>query len=517
MPVYPIASHQTPAKLKPLNSRNHNASHASRIYYRGLVGVLMSLPVLIGGFASNGAPDLESMGLETESVKLGRFTSTVRATGDIRTYNPSIVSNDCRARERRVIELTPEGLWVDAGEIICVLDTTDLQIKLDLQRVALIRAKAGVSAAKSSESLQDLVNSRRLSTRRYRDVVARGQLHAYEQAEAGAEIERLEGDVQLKKKTLQSIQEEFASTQNSTALGYRSTAALMAVDAKRRNAQITLENATGKLNLAKEFEQPRTFLELQSGAENARQELDRATLQNKLSLKVTELRTLETQRRLAIIQNQVDHTTAAIAGCTIRAPKAGEVVYCHNRDRGRCIEVGQFVYYRQDLIRISDRSRLIVAARVIDRQAHELQEKQPVEFHVQTNPDQAFRGTLIWIAPMASTPVSYLPYDRYYDVEISVDPDQEGFTSLPLGATVVAEIFVDDRIGVVQVPVKGVLNHHGDYAVLVKAPDGLSVSAIQLGANNETNVEITSGLDSGEIVVIGDQQTLRKLADSITR
>ena len=503
--------------MKQLNTRNHNASHASRIFYRGLVGVLLFLPVATGGFVSNGAPDLESIGLATESVKLGRFNRTVRAVGDIRTYNPSIVSNDCRASERRVIELVPEGSWVDAGEIICVLDTADLQIRLDLQRVALIRAKAGVAAAKSSESLQSFANSRRLSTRRYRDVVARGQLHAYEQAVAADEIEGLDGDVQLKKEILQSIQEEFESTQNSTALGYRSTAALMAVDAKRRNAQIVLENATRKLNLAKDYEQPRALLELKSDAENARQEFGRATLQNKLSLKMSELRTLETHRRLEIVQNQVDKTTDAIARCTMRAPKAGEVVYCHRRDRGRYVEIGQFVYYQQDLIRISDRSRLIVAARVIDRQAHELQEKQPVEFHVQSNPDQSFRGTLTWIAPMPSTPVSYLPHDRHYDVEISVDPDQEGFTSLPLGASVVAEIFVDDRIGVVQVPVQAVFNHHGDYAVLVKEPDGLSVRAIELGANNETNVEIADGLEPGEIVVIGDQQPLRKLADSFTR
>lgn len=502
--------------MNRLNSRNHNASHASRIFYRGLVGVLLFLPVAIGGFVSTGAPDLESIGLTTESVKLGRFTSTVRATGDIRTYDPSIVSNDCRANERRVIEIVPEGTWVEAGEIICVLDTTDLQIKLDLQRVALIRAEAGVSTAKSSESLQGLVNSRRLSTRRYRDVVAQGQLHAYEQAEAANEIKRLEGDVQLKKEILQSIREEFESTQNSTALGYRNTAALMAVDAKLRNAQTVFENATGTLNLAKEFEQPRDLLELQSDAENARQELDRAILQNKLSLKVTELRTLEAQRRLAIIQNQVERTTAAIACCTMRAPKAGEVLYCHRRDRGRYIEIGQFVYYRQDLIRISDRSRLMVAANVIERQAHELREKQPVEFHVQTNPDQTFRGVLEWIAPMPSASVSYLPYDRHYDVEISVDPDQEGFSSLPLGATVVAEVFVDDRTDVVQVPVKAVFNYHGDYAVLVKTPDGLSIRAIQLGANNDTNVEIKSGLDPGEIVVIGDQQPIRKLADSLT-
>ena len=57
------------------------------------------------------------------------------------------------------------------------------------------------------------------------------------------------------------------------------------------------------------------------------------------------------------------------------------------------IEVGEFAYYSQELIRVSDRSRLIVFARVIDRQAHELHKNQAVEFRVSSNPDNIERNT----------------------------------------------------------------------------------------------------------------------------
>ena len=139
------------------------------------------------------------------------------------------------------------------------------------------------------------------------------------------------------------------------------------------------------------------------------------------------------------------------------------------------IEVGEFAYYSQELIRVSDRSRLIVFARVIDRQAHELHKNQAVEFRVSSNPDHMLKGTLAWIAAMPPPPSPYQPYDRYQDVEISIDPDQDGFDSLPLGSTVVAEIFVDNRLDVIQVPVKAVFNHHGDYAVLIKTKNGLGL------------------------------------------
>jgi HlyD family secretion protein len=503
--------------MKQQTHPKQNAAQARRISYCGLVCALLFIPVAIGGFATNGAPDLESMGLVTESVKQERFIKSIQAFGDIRTYNPVTIKNDCLSRERRILELIPEGSYVEADEIVCVLDTSDLQARLDLYTITLIRAKAGLATAIISESLQGFVNSRRLSTRRYRDAIASGQLHAYEQAEAATEIERLEGDVRLKEEILQTVKEEFESTHKFTALGYRNSATLMAVEAKQSNARTALENAKGTLKLAKEFQQPRDLIEFQGEAENARKELARAALQNKLSLKVIELKTLEMQRRLSIVQKQVDQTIQAIESCTLRAPKAGEIVYCHNRERGRLIDIGQFAYYKQDLIRVSNRSRLIVTARVSDRQAHELRENQPVEFRVQSNPDQTFQGTLAWISARSSTPSRYQPYERYHDVEISVDQNQDGFDSLPLGSTVVAEIFVDDRLDVFQVPVNAVFNHHGAYAVLAKTQSVPCVRVVELGANNESTVEILSGLNSSENVVTGDQQTLQKLADSVTR
>ena len=505
---------------RPMKQPTHPKQHAAqarRIYYCGLVGALLFIPVAIGGFATNSQPDLASMGLAPENVKLEKFTKSVSAFGDIRAYAPVIIKNECLSRERRILELIPEGSYVEADEVVCVLDTSDLQAKLDAQTVTLIRAKAALAAARISESLQGFINSRRLSTRQYRSTIATGQLQAFEQAESATEIERLEGDVRLKEEILQTIQEEFESAHKFTALGYRNTASFMAVDGKRRNAKTALESARGALNLAKEYQQPRNLFELQCEAENARNELHHAELQNKLSLKVTELKTLEMQRRLSIVQKQVDQTIEAIESCTLRAPKAGEVVYCHDRRRGRMIYVGEVAYYRQDLMRISNRSRLIVFARVSDRQAHELQTNQPVEFRIQSNSDQVFKGMLTWIAPMPSPPSRYQPNDRYYDVEISVDQDQDGFDSLPLGSTVVAEICVDERFDVIQVPVNAVFNYHGDYAVLEKTENALCVRNVELGANNESSVEILSGLDSSQNVVTGNQQTLQKLADSVTR
>ncbi len=503
--------------MKQLTQPKQNALLTRRTYYCGLVCALLFIPLAIGGFATNGEPDLASIGLVTETVKQEEFIKSVQAFGEIGTYAPVIIKNDCLSRERRILELAPEGTYVEADEVVCVLDASDLQAKLDSQTVTLIRAKAALATARIKESLQGFVNSRRLSTHQYRNTIATGKLQAYEQAEAATELERLAGDVRLKEEILHAIEEECHAAYKFAALGYRNTASFMAVDAKRKNAKSALDSANAALNLAKEFQQPRKLFELQCEADNARNALRHAELQNKLSLKTVQLSTLEMQRRLSITQKQVDQTIEAIESCTLRAPKAGDVIYCHNRDKGRMIAVGEFAYYLQDLIRVSNRSSLIISARVSDRQAHELRENQAVVFRVQSQPDHAFTGTLTWIAAMASPISKYQPYDRYQEVEISVNPEQEGFGSLPLGSTVVADIFVDDRLDIIQVPVEAVFNHDGDYAVLTKTQTGFVVRNVELGANNDSSVEILNGLNSSENVVTGDQQTLKKLAATVNR
>ncbi|MDA1230202.1 MAG: hypothetical protein O2856_05460 [Planctomycetota bacterium] len=76
-------------------------------------------------------------------------------------------------------------------------------------------------------------------------------------------------------------------------------------------------------------------------------------------------------------------------------------------------------------------------------------------------------------------------------------------------------IVVDDRTDVLQVPVRAVFNRDGTYAVLVQRPTGLVTHEVRLGANNETWVEVTNGLIPDDVIVIGNQQTLQKLAGSL--
>jgi len=103
---------------------------------------------------------------------------------------------------------------------------------------------------------------------------------------------------------------------------------------------------------------------LQFNAELASAELHRTELQNELAAAVQRVKLLEMQQSAAGLQLHIDYLERALRDCTIRAGRAAELIYCHNRNEGKYVQIGGTAHYSQQLFRIVDRSRMIVAGRV---------------------------------------------------------------------------------------------------------------------------------------------------------
>jgi multidrug efflux pump subunit AcrA (membrane-fusion protein) len=71
-----------------------------------------------------------------------------------------------------------------------------------------------------------------------------------------------------------------------------------------------------------------------------------------------------------------------------------------------------------------------------------------------------------------------------------------------VGATVMVEITYDEREDVVQVPAMAVTTADGTSTVTVRSDDGDEESAVDTGLTSGSMVEITSGLEAGEQVVV---------------
>lgn len=457
----------------------------------------------------------ESSGFRSEVVRRGRLVRTVPVRGEIATHQPGVVYNDCRYWPRKIVELLPEGTQVQPGDILCELDSAEIRTKLRDQKLLLIRARAGWQTAVAGETLQQLKNDRRLSTNQLQAQSTQDLSTAFREAEAFQELLQLEGDVIMRQEAATMAQESWERTRELSALGINSIAELDIREVEKQNADRAVLRAAGKLNLTETFHHRKKSAELQFNAQLAADELRRTGLQNELAAAVQRVKALEMQQSVAGLQLHVDYLERALSACTIRATRAGELIYCHNRDEGKYIEIGGTAHYSQEMFRIVDRNRMIVAGRVSETQVFDLSVGLPAVVRIPTLPTLELSAELKWIAPIPSPISWFAPNDLFNAVQLELLGSEESLASIAFGTTATCEILVEDRPGVLQIPVQAVFRNGPQTEVLLASPTGLQRRQVITGKCTESQAEILEGLAEGDTVLVGEQHRLRRLADSL--
>ena len=237
-------------------------------------------------------------------------------------------------------------------------------------------------------------------------------------------------------------------------------------------------------------------------------------LRNELNLTQAEFARLSDERRFAHYTRYLGYALDSIEACTIRAPHAGRVVYANDWNRrsyGRTeIELGAEVDYRQAIVDLPDYSRFVVQAWVHEAVINDLVPGQPVTVRIPALDNVKLTGSLSEVARFPTVRNYFQPGVREFQVEIEFDDGQEPLQKLAPRMDANAEILVDFDLDVLQVPLGCII--HPDRQAHVIVSDGMSLQArpVETGRTDETNVEILSGLEPGDLVVVSPSAELQQ-------
>ncbi|MEF3304673.1 HlyD family efflux transporter periplasmic adaptor subunit [Paenibacillus sp. GYB003] len=115
---------------------------------------------------------------------------------------------------------------------------------------------------------------------------------------------------------------------------------------------------------------------------------------------------------------------------------------------------------------------------------------------------KTFQGEVLQVSTVGTTTNGV----TYYDAIIAVDnKDQQ----LKYGMTGTAQILIQDKQNVLTVPIEAIRRQRGSTTVTVKRPDGSTEEnvPIQIGIQSKTAVEVTGGLNEGDVVVLPKSRT----------
>lgn len=178
---------------------------------------------------------------------------------------------------------------------------------------------------------------------------------------------------------------------------------------------------------------------------------------------------------------------------TIRAPIAGVV-------SARGIKVGQHVDVNDSTFTITDTAKLVAYLRIPQTELHKFSAGHPAKVRVDAMPEQAVEATIARISPTIDMQNGTFRATAYID-------NDDGL--LAPGMFGRFEIAYERHIEALVIPVAAIVNEDDQTVVYVVKDDAAIRRVIQTGIQSGENIEVLSGLDAHEQIVVTGQGSLR--------
>ena len=182
----------------------------------------------------------------------------------------------------------------------------------------------------------------------------------------------------------------------------------------------------------------------------------------------------------------------------IKAPISGIIASVSTRE-GETVAVG---LNAPTFVTILDLEKLQLNASVDEVDIGLVREGQEGFFTVDAYPSKEFKGRVTTIYPQAVIQDNVVTYDCV----LSINTPYVGFLRPQMTANVT--IIVESREDVLVVPVKAVKRQGGRSLVYQKIGDRISPVTVTTGWQDESLIEITSGLSPGDIVFLSPPESM---------
>jgi len=488
----------------------------------------------------------------TFTVREDDLIITVTESGNIKAQESTDIMCEVEGRGVEIASIVPEGTVITPedvakGKILCQLNAAELQDVYNRELIDFSAAKANYLGAqeahliqkKQNESdiasaqlavefgLMDLQNylgekaSQALVGEESRDPNVVIEMTALVElldnpnnlgGEASQMLKQYQNNILLAEGQLEKSTDVLTGTQKLHDANYASDLDLKSAQLDVNRFRIQKESAEEALRLYKLYSFPKQTKQYMSDYHEAKRELDRTVARTRSELAQAQARLESTEASFNLQKNHVAKLERQIAACIIRAPSPGIIVYGTSADwhqrREDPIEVGDMVRRGQKIFTIPNSNVMGVELRVHESSVNKVMPGQDVTVTVEAHPDMAFHGKVVKVAPLPDPQQGWLdPGVKLYTTYVTIEGSHE---VLKPGMSAKVEILVDQLRNVKIVPVQVVENRAGKKFCYVATDSGPQDREVVTGAFNDTFVEIVSGLQVGEKILLSPPQGIER-------
>jgi HlyD family secretion protein len=533
---------ETVAPGHPYDPRHEDGSEArppGRLLKVALAVVALAVVAGVAYSLVRPASDAEGAeAVETAAVRRRPLTVTVTEGGTLVATESTEVKSDVEGH-RTILEIVEEGTVitpedVEEGMVLVQLDSSELEERLSNREISFLDADSNYKQAVENHAIQKKQNESNVALAELNVKFARMELDRYLGSELAAALlegsagfeglaenpalggvarqtmNTYEANLLLRNEELTRAAESLEWSQKLYEKGYVNRNELTGDELQKKSAEITVDAAQEELRLFKLYTLPKEAEQRFSDYVEADRELERVKARARSQMAQAEANLKSRERSHELEREQLDKAREMVEKCTIVAPEPGRVVYASTanpwRRRHDPIREGERVWQNQEIIEIPDLSSLTARVNLHETDIRKVELGQEATVSVEALPGQAFPGKVTRISPVASSAHAWInPEIKVYETDVALDEVPEGLTP---GMTATAEIVVAQLEDVLQVPVEAVTTYGGERVCVVLTAAGPQVRPVETGFFTEKQVEIRSGLELGEQVLLDPGESL---------
>jgi HlyD family secretion protein len=421
----------------------------------------------------------------TCEAQRGNFIHEISERGNVESASNVEVRCEVQAQNSagtRILEVIPEGSYVQKGDLLCKLDDSALKIDAMKQQSAFHTSEAALIQAQNEHE------------------IAKIALDEYRLGKLRLEKEQAESDIFKAEEAVKRSKDYARHSEKLEARGYISKVTMQADLMLEKQAQEDSKVATTKKLVLLDYTSKKMEKQLDS------------------DIRTTKAKSAAQEATHSLDKDRLAQIKAQIDKCTIRAPEPGQVVYANNNEQRyggqeTIIEEGATVRERQVLFKLPDPKRMQVKAKVNESKIALVREKQTVLIRLDAFPDLELTGVVQKVNEYPAASSWWGSNIKEYETVIAI---QDSPVALKPGLTAEVRICVASQLDVVTVPVLSVLEHGGKHYCMRSTAAGWEPHEVTIGLSNDSRVVIREGLEPGDMVArsassLREQVTLPEL------
>jgi HlyD family secretion protein len=253
------------------------------------------------------------------------FQVEIEQSGVIEPFRSTEVHSECYWTTT-ILDMVPEGTWVQKGDVVCVFDAADVEVLSRKRQIVLIKYRGRLDNALHNQAIQKTSNER-LQAAEFAVETNTQSLLEYTEGTFAQQLEEIEQKLSMLAQEMQLSNDSVRQTEQLWVMGLvgRQTMQSEVFDLlKKKQKHNDLE---ARLRMLTGFTHERSKLRLRYGQRDAERDLIRTKISNALAGTKAKLTTLSLQRTVKIYERYHRQAIDSIKACTLRAPWDGQILY----------------------------------------------------------------------------------------------------------------------------------------------------------------------------------------------